>query len=317
MTPASRSCTRWSSSSTRTAPTSVLLADADPQAYRTDRFEGWLRQPAEVGPVLFSNSSPTYANLRLVEGGSDSGGGMSTGLLIALIVGGSSWSVVAPSSSPDREAAPTTASSTRAGTIRRRQGCGIVRHLGVRARLQLLPLPRRQRRPDRLDVPRSQHERRPDPGSGANSSTSPASRFEQFVAYVQQTLRGNLGDSFLSNRPVTTEIREAIWPTVALVGTSTVLAMLIGVTFGIYAGWRRRSKFDVASTSFSMFTYSVPDFWLGMLLLAFFAVASAGSRPADSKTPAARQPDLPRCSTRRTTWSCQRSRSRSRTSAST
>jgi peptide/nickel transport system substrate-binding protein len=66
----------------------VLLSDADPQAYRTDRFEGWLRQPAEVGPVLFSNSSPTYANLRLIEGGSDSGGGLSTGLLIALIVGG-------------------------------------------------------------------------------------------------------------------------------------------------------------------------------------------------------------------------------------
>ncbi len=98
------------------------------------------------------------------------------------------------------------------------------------------------------------------------------SRIEQFVAYVRQTLRGNLGDSFLSNRPVTTEIREAIWPTVALVGTSTVLAMVIGITLGIYAGWRRRSRFDVASTSFSMFTYSVPDFWLGMLLLAFFAV---------------------------------------------
>jgi peptide/nickel transport system permease protein len=98
------------------------------------------------------------------------------------------------------------------------------------------------------------------------------SRLEQFVAYVSQTLRGNLGDSFLSNRPVTTEIREAIWPTVALVGTSTVLAMMIGITLGLYAGWRRRSKFDVASTSFSMFTYSVPDFWLGMLLLSFFAV---------------------------------------------
>ena len=38
-----------------------------PQAYRTDRFEGWLRQPAEIGPVLFSNTSPTYANLTLVR----------------------------------------------------------------------------------------------------------------------------------------------------------------------------------------------------------------------------------------------------------
>ena len=66
----------------------VLLADADPQAYRTDRFEGWLRQPAEIGPVLFSNSSPTYANLRAVEGGGSGDGGMSTAVLLALIVGG-------------------------------------------------------------------------------------------------------------------------------------------------------------------------------------------------------------------------------------
>jgi peptide/nickel transport system permease protein len=98
------------------------------------------------------------------------------------------------------------------------------------------------------------------------------SQFEQFVAYIKQTLQGNLGDSILSGRPVTTEIREALWPTIMLVGTSTIFAMLIGIMFGIYAGWRRRSKFDAGATTFSMFTYSVPDFWLGMLLLSLFAV---------------------------------------------
>ncbi len=98
------------------------------------------------------------------------------------------------------------------------------------------------------------------------------SRLDQFVAYLGQTIRGNLGDSFLSRRPVTTEIREAIWPTIVLVGTSTVLSMIIGIMLGIAAGWRRRSGVDVGATTFSMFTYSVPDFWLGMILLAFFAV---------------------------------------------
>ena len=44
----------------------VLLQDADLQAYRTDRFEGWLRQPAGTGPVLFTNSSPTYENLSVI-----------------------------------------------------------------------------------------------------------------------------------------------------------------------------------------------------------------------------------------------------------
>jgi len=98
------------------------------------------------------------------------------------------------------------------------------------------------------------------------------SQFQQFVAYIKQTLQGNLGDSILSGRPVTTEIREAIWPTVMLVGTSTILSMLIGILFGIYSGWRRRSAFDAGATTFSMFTYSVPDFWLGMLLLSLFGV---------------------------------------------
>jgi peptide/nickel transport system substrate-binding protein len=44
----------------------VLSFDADLQAYRTDRFEGWLRQPAETGPVVFTNTSPTYANLSVI-----------------------------------------------------------------------------------------------------------------------------------------------------------------------------------------------------------------------------------------------------------
>jgi peptide/nickel transport system substrate-binding protein len=65
----------------------VLFEDAELQAYRTDRFTGWTRQPAETGPVLFSNTSPTYANLVPVGGGGDDDGGMGTGVLIAVIVG--------------------------------------------------------------------------------------------------------------------------------------------------------------------------------------------------------------------------------------
>ena len=98
------------------------------------------------------------------------------------------------------------------------------------------------------------------------------SKLEQFGAYLSQTLQGNLGLSMLSRRPVTTEIAEALWPTLLLVGTSTILAMIIGTAIGIRAGWRRGSRFDVGSTAFSMFTYSVPEFWLGMLLLGVFSV---------------------------------------------
>ena len=64
----------------------VLYYEGDQQAYRTDRFDGWLRQPADTGPVLFSNTSPTYVNLTQVEGSGDSGGGgMSTVAIVGLV----------------------------------------------------------------------------------------------------------------------------------------------------------------------------------------------------------------------------------------
>ena len=64
----------------------VLFEDANLQAYRIDRFSGWLQQPALTGPVLFTNSSPTYVNLTPLGGSQDDG--LSTGLLIALVAAG-------------------------------------------------------------------------------------------------------------------------------------------------------------------------------------------------------------------------------------
>ncbi|HEX7299659.1 MAG TPA: ABC transporter substrate-binding protein [Solirubrobacteraceae bacterium] len=68
----------------------VLYVYPDLQAYRKNRFTGWIRQPEKTGPVLFSNSSPTYARLKPVVagasggGGGDGGGG--SGGMIAIIV---------------------------------------------------------------------------------------------------------------------------------------------------------------------------------------------------------------------------------------
>lgn len=72
----------------KSASYNVLTYDPDLQAYRTDRFTGWTRQPADVGPVLFTNTSPTYANLTPIssDGG---GGGSSTAAIVAIaVVGG-------------------------------------------------------------------------------------------------------------------------------------------------------------------------------------------------------------------------------------
>jgi peptide/nickel transport system permease protein len=97
------------------------------------------------------------------------------------------------------------------------------------------------------------------------------SKWEQFWLYLRQTLRGNLGVSFRTGQPVTHEIAITIWPTVWLVGLSTVLSTIIGLLLGIKSAWQRNSWFDRLSTGVSMFTYAMPDFFLGILLLAAFA----------------------------------------------
>ena len=65
----------------------VLSTSPDLQAYRTDRFTGWIKQPADVGPVMFTNSSPTYWNLT-PTGDSSSDSGLSTAGIVAIAIAG-------------------------------------------------------------------------------------------------------------------------------------------------------------------------------------------------------------------------------------
>ena len=62
-----------------------------------------------------------------------------------------------------------------------------------------------------------------------------------------------------------------LWPTLLLVGLSTVFSMIIGIWMGIRSGWRRGSTFDRTSMIGSLVLYSMPEFWLGMLLLLLFS----------------------------------------------
>jgi peptide/nickel transport system permease protein len=99
------------------------------------------------------------------------------------------------------------------------------------------------------------------------------SKLEQFGAYLGQTLQLNLGRSYISNEPVASEIWDRAWPTIALVGVSTLLSTIFGVLLGIAAAWKRGSPTDYGTTGFTMATYSMPDFWLGILLLVTLGVS--------------------------------------------
>jgi peptide/nickel transport system permease protein len=94
----------------------------------------------------------------------------------------------------------------------------------------------------------------------------------QFFYYVRETLQGNLGISYQSRQPVWNEIVAAVPETLILVGVSAILSALIGTVLGIVAAWRRNTWKDHGITVGTMVFYSMPDFWLGMLLLVGFAV---------------------------------------------
>jgi peptide/nickel transport system substrate-binding protein len=68
----------------------VLYTEPNTQGYVKGRFDGWTRQPEKTGPVLYTNSSPTYAALEVASdsggGGDDDGGGSGTIIAIAVIV---------------------------------------------------------------------------------------------------------------------------------------------------------------------------------------------------------------------------------------
>jgi peptide/nickel transport system permease protein len=95
---------------------------------------------------------------------------------------------------------------------------------------------------------------------------------QQFVVYVKNTITLHFGDSyFLKGQDARQVISERIWPTMLLVATSTIASAALGLLIGIYSGWRRGSKFDVGSQSFTLFVYSMPEFWFGILVLMAFA----------------------------------------------
>jgi peptide/nickel transport system permease protein len=95
---------------------------------------------------------------------------------------------------------------------------------------------------------------------------------QQFVTYLTNLAHGDLGYSILYRRDVSGILLDRLWPTLLLVGTATVLAALLGVWIGIRAGWERGGAFDRFSTGTSLTLYSMPEWWLGLLLIATLAV---------------------------------------------
>jgi peptide/nickel transport system permease protein len=89
----------------------------------------------------------------------------------------------------------------------------------------------------------------------------------QFTAYVRNLLQGNLGISFVSRRDVGQVLMERIWRTVVLLAIGEVFAIVVGMALGILASWRRGSKLDASIMLWGLFTWSIPTFFFGIILV--------------------------------------------------
>jgi len=95
----------------------------------------------------------------------------------------------------------------------------------------------------------------------------------QFLNYLTSLFKGDMGMSFMYKAPVTQVIAPKVLPTLALFGLAEILAIVTGVLLGIIAAWKRGSKLDVGTLSFSLITYSMPTFWIGMIMISIFCVS--------------------------------------------
>ncbi len=95
----------------------------------------------------------------------------------------------------------------------------------------------------------------------------------QFGTYMRQTLTGNLGVSVRSGKEVSDVIATRVWPTLLLLGLSTIFSTVIGILVGIKEAWTRGSFFDNSTLFASLALYATPEGWMGMIFIIVFAGA--------------------------------------------
>ena len=94
----------------------------------------------------------------------------------------------------------------------------------------------------------------------------------QYLVYMGHLLQGNLGYSYKLNQPVSQVLAREVPKSVLLVGSALIFSVIIAIPVGIFQAVRRNGIVDYAATSISFLLYSMPSFWLGLILIIAFAV---------------------------------------------
>ncbi|CAM5692004.1 ABC transporter permease [Streptomyces purpurascens] len=96
--------------------------------------------------------------------------------------------------------------------------------------------------------------------------------WRQFTDYCGKALTGDFGTSYQFRSPVVDKITEALPNTLLLTGTAFVLYTALGIFLGTRSAWRRGTVGDRINTGLALTLYSIPSFWLGLLLIIVLSV---------------------------------------------
>lgn len=104
----------------------------------------------------------------------------------------------------------------------------------------------------------------------------------QYVDYLGNTLTGHFGISLtFFPQPVGKVIAQALPWTLGLVGTTTVIAFLLGTAIGMVGGWRRNGIVDSVLPPVFVITSALPYFWVGLMLIMGLSLGTNGALPSD------------------------------------
>jgi peptide/nickel transport system permease protein len=103
----------------------------------------------------------------------------------------------------------------------------------------------------------------------------------QYLVWVNNLIHGNLGFSYKLDQPVAALLAQRIPKTMFLVGVSELLAVVLAVPLGMWQAVRRNRPDDYALTGLAFIFYSMPAFWLGLLMIVIFS-ATLGWFPSEA-----------------------------------
>jgi peptide/nickel transport system permease protein len=106
------------------------------------------------------------------------------------------------------------------------------------------------------------------------------SLWQQFAIYLGNVLQGDLGESWLSNRPVLDDIAERALISLELLFWGVGIGALVGIPVGLRAAFRPNGKFDQTTRVLSLLGFSIPTYWLGLVMIFVFFYLLGWAPPA-------------------------------------